>query len=70
MEDQGRSSNTAGQEGAVLSDDFTIAFTDISITDQFIFALYSGKSDRELMESGRGGTEIFVFNYQGNLLLY
>src|SRR5690606_5374189 len=56
---------SSGQEGAVLSDDFIIAFTDISITDQFIFALYSGRSDRELMESGRGKTEIFVFNYQG-----
>lgn len=56
---------TAVSEGAAISGDFIVAYTDLWLSENYIFALYSGKSDLELMETGRGKTEIFVFNYQG-----
>lgn len=56
------------EQGAAISGDFTIAYTDLWLSDKYIFALYSGKSDLQVMKSGPGETDIFVFDYEGNAL--
>src|SRR5690606_1842588 len=57
---------SSGQEGAVLSDDFLYAYTDLWLSDNLIFALYSGKSEQQNLTLGLGKTEIFIFDYKGN----
>lgn len=40
---------------------------DAFLGDKFIYGLYSGKTDKEIVKEGRGETQIFVFDMKGNI---
>jgi len=53
--------------GAVVTMDHPVAYLDAFLGKAHLFGLYSGKTEREINEHGRGETDIFVFDHEGNL---
>jgi hypothetical protein len=53
--------------GVVTSSDAPLAYMDAFLGDKYIYGLYSGKTDKEIMKEGRGETRIFVFDMKGNI---
>jgi len=53
--------------GAVVTSDHPLAYMDASLGKSYIFGLYSGKTDSEIREQGRGETDLFVFDLSGNV---
>ncbi|WP_339926176.1 BF3164 family lipoprotein [uncultured Cyclobacterium sp.] len=53
--------------GAVVTSDHPLAYMDAFLGKEHIFGLYSGKTDKEIMEQGRGETDLLVFDHLGNV---
>jgi len=53
--------------GAVVTSEHPLAYMDASLGKSYIFGLYSGKTDSEISEQGRGETDLFVFDFSGNV---
>ena len=53
--------------GVVTSSDHPLAYMDAFLGREHIFGLYSGKTDRDIMELGRGETDLLVFNLSGEI---
>ncbi len=53
--------------GAVVTSEHPLAYMDAFLGKEYIFGLYSGKTDKEISELGRGETDIFVFDHRGNV---
>ena len=53
--------------GAVITSDHTLAYMDAFLGKTYVFGLYSGKTDSEIREQGRGETDLFVFDLSGNV---
>lgn len=53
--------------GVVTSSDHPLAYMDAFLGREHIFGLYSGKTDREIMELGRGETDLLVFDFSGEI---
>ncbi|WP_373497623.1 BF3164 family lipoprotein [Aquiflexum sp.] len=58
---------SAGNQSPIVQSDQPLAYMDAFLGDDFLFGLYSGKTDQEIMELGRGETEIFVFDLNGEV---
>ncbi len=59
---------TPGNQSPIVQSDQPLAYMDAFLGDELVFGLYSGKTDQEIMEIGRGETEIFVFDQKGEVL--
>ncbi|WP_209332988.1 BF3164 family lipoprotein [Lunatimonas salinarum] len=53
--------------GAVITSDHPLAYMDAFLGTEYIFGLYSGKTDKEIREQGRGETDLLVFDLLGNV---
>lgn len=53
--------------GVVTSSDHPLAYMDAFLGKEYIFGLYSGKTDREIMAQGRGETDLLVFDLSGEI---
>ncbi len=53
--------------GIVTSSNHPLAYMDAFLGKQYIFGLYSGKTDQEIMEHGNGQTTLLVFKTSGNI---
>jgi len=53
--------------GAVITSDHPLAYMDAFLGKSYVFGLYSGKTDSEISEQGRGETDLFVFDLSGNV---
>jgi len=53
--------------GAVITSDHPLAYMDAFLGKSYVFGLYSGKTDSEISEQGRGETDVFVFDLSGNV---
>jgi len=52
--------------GAAFANDSKYGFTDIAVTDSYIFALYSGRTTKEFdYTHARYSNDIYIFNWQG-----
>lgn len=61
-------SGSGSSEVEIIQPDQPLAYMDAYLGDRLVFGLYSGKTDQEIMDLGRGETEIFVFDLRGNVL--
>jgi len=55
-------------KGVVTSSDHPLAYMDAFLGKEYIYGLYSGKTDREIMEEGRGETMLLVFDLTGEVI--
>jgi len=53
--------------GAVVTSDHPLAYMDAFLGKEHVFGLYSGKTDKEIREQGRGETDLLVFDHLGNV---
>ena len=62
--------NSSGSSGALIVDiTEPLAYLDIAISKNYIFGLYTGKTEKQLRESSEIANDIYVFNLEGNILL-
>jgi len=61
-------SSGRGQAASVIVDiNEPLAYNDVYLTDSHIYALYCGKTEKQLREDSAGSESIFVFNFKGDI---
>lgn len=57
-----------GQSPAVIvSADEAYTYRDVCIGDKFIYGLYCGRTNKQIMETNENAMEIYVFDFEGNI---
>ncbi|AWW31233.1 hypothetical protein DN752_14490 [Echinicola strongylocentroti] len=52
----------------IIDEDNPKAYRDVCIGDEYIYGLYSGYTRKEILREGKYANDIFVFNYQGDII--
>ena len=60
-------SSTTQSTAIIVDINEPLAYLDVYITDDNIYGLYSGRTERQLQEGDLHATEIYVFDLEGNI---
>lgn len=60
--------NKGGGEILIVDYDEPIPYLDVTVGNEYFYALYCNKNERELQKNGDYGTRIFVFDFDGEFV--
>ncbi|MBD8489816.1 hypothetical protein IFO69_13745 [Echinicola sp. CAU 1574] len=60
--------NGKGGQKIIINSDEPHRYRDVFVGDKYIYGLYCGRTNKEINSTGLNATEVFVFDFEGNIL--